>query len=345
MLIVGTIAHLEDIDRSYTYAEDVSVTALAVGAFAGGVGSLLPSSPRPVWSILDRERIVQLEEFDVAPLVRLPTATAQSLAVSPGGSLVVGMEGAHLLTVSPDGVVGELSSFDEVSGEIRGRTRRPRCRTCGRSRSRAGTSGSPVCTSAAFGDPRTAVNPGRTSSRPKPTSTKSSPETADVSPSPRRLVSGGARTAATRGSGRPTACTPAIREPSHWTATRLSHRFDRPRDDRRPPLQMPPRRLARAVCRRPSRVLPLQSRLRIGRGIGRPGRPRHAQRSCLPVQATAVRPGASRPTGCGPSASCVSADGAASPAKIGRGDRLVGLRFEGSRGERDRGRTAANQCR
>ncbi len=116
MLIVGTVAHLEDIDRSYTYAEDVSVTALAVGAFVGGVGSLLPSGPRPVWSILDRERLVQLEEFDIAPLVRLPTATAQSLAVSPGGSLVVGMEGAHLLTVSPDGVIGELSSFDEVSG-------------------------------------------------------------------------------------------------------------------------------------------------------------------------------------------------------------------------------------
>ena len=116
MLIVGTTAHLEDLDRSYTYAEDVSVTALAVGSFTGGVGSLLPSSPRPVWSILDRERIVQLEEFDVSPLVRLPTATAQSLAVSSGGSLVVGMEGAHLLTVTPDGVVGELGSFDTVDG-------------------------------------------------------------------------------------------------------------------------------------------------------------------------------------------------------------------------------------
>ena len=60
MLIVGTTAHLEDLDRSYTYAEDVSVTALAVGSFTGGVGSLLPSSPHPVWSLLDRERIVQL---------------------------------------------------------------------------------------------------------------------------------------------------------------------------------------------------------------------------------------------------------------------------------------------
>lgn len=116
MLIVGTTAHLEDLDRSYTYAEDVSVTALAVGSFTGGVGSLLPSSPHAVWSLLDRERIVQLEEFDITPLVRLPTATAQSLAVSSGGSLVVGTEGAHLLTVTSDGVVGELASFDAVPG-------------------------------------------------------------------------------------------------------------------------------------------------------------------------------------------------------------------------------------
>ncbi len=116
MLIVGTTAHMEDLDRSYTYAEDVSVTALAVGAFTGGVGSLLPSSPRPVWGILDQERIVELGEFDITPLVRLPTATAQSLAVSSGGSLVVGMEGAHLLTVSSDGVISELGSFDTLAG-------------------------------------------------------------------------------------------------------------------------------------------------------------------------------------------------------------------------------------
>ena len=116
MLIVGTTAHLEDLDRSYTYAQDVSVTALAVGPFAGGVGSLLPSSPHPVWSILDQERVIQLEEFDVAPLVRLPAETAQSLAVSSGGSRVVGTEGAHILTVTSDGVVGEVTSFDAVKG-------------------------------------------------------------------------------------------------------------------------------------------------------------------------------------------------------------------------------------
>ena len=116
MLIVGTTAHLEDLERSYTYAQDVSVTAVAVGSCSGGVGSLLPFSPRPVWSLLDQERIVQLEEFDMTPLVRLPAPTAQSLAASPAGILVVGTEGAHLLVVAPDGAVAELSSFDSVPG-------------------------------------------------------------------------------------------------------------------------------------------------------------------------------------------------------------------------------------
>ncbi len=116
MLLVGTTSHLEDLDRSYTYAQDVSVTALAVGSHDAGVGSLLPSAPRPVWSLLDGERIVRLEEFDVEPFVRLPAATAQSMAAGAGGSLVLGLEGGHLLTVSPDGAVAELSSFDTVEG-------------------------------------------------------------------------------------------------------------------------------------------------------------------------------------------------------------------------------------
>jgi hypothetical protein len=116
MLIVGTNAHLEDLDRSYTYVQDVSVTALVVGSFSGGVGSLLPSASRPVWSLLDAERIVQLEEFDVAPLVQLPNATAQSLAAASDGSLLVGLQGAHLITVSPEGAVGEVTSFDAVDG-------------------------------------------------------------------------------------------------------------------------------------------------------------------------------------------------------------------------------------
>jgi hypothetical protein len=110
------MAHLEDLDRSYTYARDVSVTAVAVGSFAGGVGSLLPGSARTVWTLLDGERICRLDEFDVAPVVRLQQATAQSLAASSKGNLVVGLQGAHLLTVSSDGAVSELGSFDAVEG-------------------------------------------------------------------------------------------------------------------------------------------------------------------------------------------------------------------------------------
>ena len=115
MLMIGTNAHLEDLDRSYTYAQDVSVTALAVGSFTGAVGSLLPSNNRPVWSLLDAQRIVGLEEFDVVPFVRLPNPTAQSLAVA-GDLLVVGVEGGHLLTVSPDGTIAELPAFDALEG-------------------------------------------------------------------------------------------------------------------------------------------------------------------------------------------------------------------------------------
>ncbi|MGO9582416.1 MAG: hypothetical protein ACLP36_06370 [Acidimicrobiales bacterium] len=116
MLIVGTTAHLEDLDRSYTYAEDVSVTAVTVGTFSGGVGSLLPGGGRPVWSLFDKERIVTVGEFDITPLARLAKANAQSLAAASAGRLVVGLEGAHLVTVSPEGAVGELASFDQVAG-------------------------------------------------------------------------------------------------------------------------------------------------------------------------------------------------------------------------------------
>jgi len=116
MLIVGTTAHLEDLDRSYTYAEDVFVTALAVGPLPAE-GGLLPSGSRPVWSLLDGERIDRLEEFGVAPTVRLPAPTAQSMAAVPGGSLLVGLEGAHLLTVSSlEASISELASFEVLEG-------------------------------------------------------------------------------------------------------------------------------------------------------------------------------------------------------------------------------------
>jgi len=219
MLIVGTTAHLEDLDRSYTYAQDVSVTALAVGPFAGGVGSLLPSSPHPVWSILDQERVIQLEEFDVAPLVRLPAETAQSLAVSSGGSLVVGTEGAHILTVTSDGVVGEVTSFDAVKGRDSWQNpagRLPDLRSIAVSSADiwfANVHVGGVWRSRDRGESWQNLIP------PSRTCTKSSPETAVVSRWPRRSASDGARTTATPGSGRPMACMPAIRGRSPSTVT------------------------------------------------------------------------------------------------------------------------------
>jgi hypothetical protein len=116
MLIVGTRAHLEDLDRSYTYAEDVSVTDVAVGSFFGGVGSLLPGSARPTWGLLDKQRIVAIGDFDITPVVRFPQANAQAMAAASSGLLLVGLDGAHLVSVSSDGAVTPLDSFDNLEG-------------------------------------------------------------------------------------------------------------------------------------------------------------------------------------------------------------------------------------
>jgi hypothetical protein len=116
MLIVGTRAHLEDLDRSYTYAQDVLVNSVAVGTFYGGVGSLLPGMASPVWSLFDNERIVSLGEFDLTPVVRLPAPGAQCLAAGATGVLLVGLPGAHLMTVSSGGSVQQLPAFDQLPG-------------------------------------------------------------------------------------------------------------------------------------------------------------------------------------------------------------------------------------
>src|ERR1035438_462861 len=116
MLIVGTRFHLEDLDRSYTYAEDVSVTALTVGSFSGGAGSLLPGRERTVLALLDEERIVALDEFDMIPSARLAQPSVQSMAASAGGNLLIGLKGAHVMTVSSDGVTTDLAAFDQVQG-------------------------------------------------------------------------------------------------------------------------------------------------------------------------------------------------------------------------------------
>lgn len=102
MLIVGTTANLEDLEREYTLAEDVSVTALC-----GQAGA------RP-YVLLDGERIARIEEEEVAFVA--DGSGGQSLA-SAGDRLLLGLEGAHLVLVDPvRGDATPLSSFDQLPG-------------------------------------------------------------------------------------------------------------------------------------------------------------------------------------------------------------------------------------
>ncbi|MGO9557572.1 MAG: WD40/YVTN/BNR-like repeat-containing protein [Acidimicrobiales bacterium] len=112
MLIVGTTTHLEDLDRSYTFALDVSVTALTANPSAQG---LIGSAPG-VCVLLDGERIDKVEDVDLAPLVPLSTTGAQSMAATATGDLLVGLVGAHLMTVSLAGAINPVTSFDSVPG-------------------------------------------------------------------------------------------------------------------------------------------------------------------------------------------------------------------------------------
>jgi hypothetical protein len=110
MLMVGTSAHLEDLDRQYTIAEDVSVTAIA--------------APRPdlggeratVHVLLDAQRIAAVGEYEVAPVASLPGLRGQCM-VATGRGLLVGTEGAHLLELRSGGsAVEQVHSFDAVPG-------------------------------------------------------------------------------------------------------------------------------------------------------------------------------------------------------------------------------------
>ena len=298
MLVVGTTGHLEDLDRSYTYAEDVSVTALAVGSLTGAAGSLLPTAAGQVWSVLDRERIVALEQFDVTPLARLVTATAQSLAVSPGGSLVVGLAGAHLLSVSADGEVHELGSFDAVAGRDEWHNPAgplPDLRSVAVSGADVWFAGVHV---GGLWRSRDRGGSCRASSRPRRTFTRLSRERPSESRSPLRSASGGAKTAVTAGSGRRTGCTPAIRERWHSTATQPSSPLR--------PVPTPrtaaftdaasgkPSSRARVVFRHPSPSISTPGPSRPAPGGSPSARPTASSSG----PATTGRPGVLPPTGC-----------------------------------------------
>lgn len=145
MLLVGTNLSLLDLDRSFTLAEDASVTALAV---SGG----------RAFAMLDAERVDSIEEFDCQPEAALPEPSGQSMAIlatsdgsrpapaglSGGGpdveaessrtvhhlvhhhqaqagagdqvDLLVGMTGARLVRVTSGGEVRPISSFDSLPG-------------------------------------------------------------------------------------------------------------------------------------------------------------------------------------------------------------------------------------
>lgn len=112
MLIVGTRTHLEDLEREYTLADDVSVTAVAV---TDG-GPLTPGAPGTVYVLLDGQRICRVEEFHVEPVASLSEMAGQSMA-GGSGRLLVGTAGAHLLVADPrSGELVALESFDSVPG-------------------------------------------------------------------------------------------------------------------------------------------------------------------------------------------------------------------------------------
>lgn len=111
MLLVGTTEHLEDLDREYTIAEEVSVTAIAVSWPAAGAGA-----PGGVHVLLDGERLGRVEEFEVRPVAALPGGGGQSMA-GDGATLVVGTAGAHLFSFDLSSTrFASVESFDAVEG-------------------------------------------------------------------------------------------------------------------------------------------------------------------------------------------------------------------------------------
>src|SRR5579862_5118729 len=125
MLLLGTDDHLEDLDRQYTIAENVSVTAIAPlpSAIAGAPMSRPTSSGTGVCALLDGQRIVRVEEFGLSPMLRLDRSEGQCMAAiadAAGEPMLVGLRGAHLGRVDAASATMELlSAFDTVPGRDR----------------------------------------------------------------------------------------------------------------------------------------------------------------------------------------------------------------------------------
>jgi hypothetical protein len=107
MLLLGTTGHLEDLDRQFSIAEGVSVTAIATGTGSGVWGTYV---------LLDGNRIGRVDEYELAPVARIELGDAQSMAAVDGG-LLVGLEDARLARLDLfDGGLSPVESFDSVPG-------------------------------------------------------------------------------------------------------------------------------------------------------------------------------------------------------------------------------------
>jgi hypothetical protein len=104
VLYVGTTSHLEEMDRGYSVATDVSVTAIATGASQSS------------YVLLDGDRVDELGELELRPVALLGGQKGQSIGLGVDGQLVVGLEGARLAVLSPAGNLQLLEAFDSVSG-------------------------------------------------------------------------------------------------------------------------------------------------------------------------------------------------------------------------------------
>lgn len=107
MLLLGTTDHLEDLDRQFTIGEDVSVGAIAVGTGSGVWGA---------YALLDGDRVVKVDEYELEPVAHVGPGRAQSLATADG-ALLVGLDGARLAELRlSDGSFSPVDAFVAVPG-------------------------------------------------------------------------------------------------------------------------------------------------------------------------------------------------------------------------------------
>jgi hypothetical protein len=117
VLLVGTRHHLTDLDRSFAYVDDASVTSIALGPRRRTTGGVV-GSVNEVWALLDGARIVLLddavEETHATLWADLGRTDATCLEVVGDDLLLVGFEGAHLSLVSPAVPPVPMQAFDDL---------------------------------------------------------------------------------------------------------------------------------------------------------------------------------------------------------------------------------------